>query len=264
MFSGVGGANSPKQRFENLVNAIHWPSHVTRLPKNASFPFLIAIQPLIPCFQLGENQSLKKADEWRRLLHITPVLLWWTWKDENDDILDSSPPIPANAKQIPNHSRNCKQLYDAILLLCAGVRMLASRTISMAQARIGQDFLIQYCRRCIALGINLVINHHLAMHYYDMIKRFGPVYGWWLFAFERFNGMLEKVNLNGHDGGRMEVTLLRNWVQTHLLYELLLSLPDDAHELEHKILNQIIKDEGKRGGMVTQIAILRGEASAGM
>ncbi|KAG1888095.1 hypothetical protein F4604DRAFT_1674518 [Suillus subluteus] len=39
--------------------------------------------------QLGENQSLKKADKWRRLLIITPVLLWWSWKDENDDMPDS-------------------------------------------------------------------------------------------------------------------------------------------------------------------------------
>ena len=215
-------------------------------------------------FQLGENQSLKKADEWRRLLTITPILLWWSWKDDDDNIPDSAPPIPPNAKKIPEHVRSCKQLHDVVLLLCAGVHILASRTISMAQARIGQDFLCQYCKRCLTLGIHLVINHHLAMHYAPMIKQFGPIYGWWLFAFERFNGMLEKVNLNGHDGGRMEVTLLRNWVQTHLLYELLLSLPDNAHELEHKILDQIIRDEGrKRGGMVTQIAIFRGEASAG-
>jgi len=96
--------------------------------------------------QLGENQSLKKADEWRCLLTITPVLLWWSWKDNEDEILDSAPPIPPNAKTIPTHSRNCKQLYDVILLLCAGVCILASRTITMAQARVGQNFLIQYCK----------------------------------------------------------------------------------------------------------------------
>ncbi|KAF9455543.1 hypothetical protein BDZ94DRAFT_1179759, partial [Collybia nuda] len=245
MFSGIGGINSPKQKFEDLINAVKWPSHVTRLPKN-----------------LGENQSLKKADEWRRLLTITPVLLWWVWKDDDDEIPDSAPPIPPNAKHVPEHSRNCKSLYDTILLLCAGVRILASRTITMAQAHLGQNFLLQYCQRCLDLKIHLIINHHLSMHYIGMIKRFGPVYGWWLFAFERFNGMLEKVNVNGHDGGRMEVTLLRNWVQTHLLYELLLSLPDNAHELERKILDQIVKDEARqRGGMVTQIAVFRSKAS---
>jgi hypothetical protein len=76
--------------------------------------------------------------------------------------------------------------------------------------------------------------------------------------------MLEKVNLNGHDGGHMEVTLLCNWIQTHLLYEYLLALPEDAHDLERKILNQIVKDEGKRGGMATQIAVFQSEASAGI
>lgn len=41
MFSGIGGANSAKQRFEDLVNAVKWPSHVTRLPKN--------VDEFLPC-----------------------------------------------------------------------------------------------------------------------------------------------------------------------------------------------------------------------
>ncbi|EPQ59179.1 hypothetical protein GLOTRDRAFT_54945, partial [Gloeophyllum trabeum ATCC 11539] len=101
MFSAAGGAHSSKQRFEDLVNSVQWPSHVTRLPKN-----------------LGENQSLKKADEWRRLLHITPVLLWWAWKDGADEIPNSEPPLPSNTKSKPTHSRNRRSLYSAILKLC--------------------------------------------------------------------------------------------------------------------------------------------------
>lgn len=34
MLSGMGGINSPKRRFEDIINAVRWPSHVTRLPKN--------------------------------------------------------------------------------------------------------------------------------------------------------------------------------------------------------------------------------------
>ncbi|KAK0229710.1 hypothetical protein EDD85DRAFT_746890, partial [Armillaria nabsnona] len=99
--------------------------------------------------------------------------------------------------------------------------LFATHKISMAQACQAQQFMLQYCRACIRLRIPLVINHHLSCHFCDMIRHFGPVYSWWLFAFERFNGMLEKVNHNGHDGGRMELTLVQNWVQTHLIYELL-------------------------------------------
>ncbi|KAG2361469.1 hypothetical protein BDR07DRAFT_1287195 [Suillus spraguei] len=56
----------------------------------------------------------------------------------------------------------------------------------MSQARLGQSFLSQYCLRCLDLKIHLMINHHASMHIADMIKMFGPVYSWWLFAFEHF------------------------------------------------------------------------------
>ncbi|KAH9940309.1 hypothetical protein B0H21DRAFT_697685, partial [Amylocystis lapponica] len=246
MFSGSGGNNSAKQRFEDTINSVRWPSHVTRLPKN-----------------LGENQSLKKADEWRRLLTITPIVLWASWKDENDKIPATEPPIPPNAKYRPAHSRICSDIYSAVLLLCAGVRILASRKISMSEARVGQNFLVQYCRRLKGFGTDLTINHHLSTHFAHFIKLFGPVYGWWLFAFERFNGLLEKVHINGHDGGRMELTLLRHWVQSHLVYEYVLSLPENAHPMEREYIDKIIKSEGRseRGGMMTALAIYRSEAT---
>jgi hypothetical protein len=136
------------------------------------------------------------------------------------------------------------------------------KTISMAQAHAGQTYLANYCQRMILLGAKLTINHHIAMHLSQMIKLYGPVYSWWLFAFERFNGMLEKVNHNGHDGGAIELTLLRNWVQTHLIYEYLLALPDDASPHERSLVDKFIKTEASnaRGGMMTQIAIFRSEA----
>ncbi|KAG2126265.1 uncharacterized protein EDB93DRAFT_1257640 [Suillus bovinus] len=227
MFSGVGGRNSPKQCFEALINLVKWPTHITHLPKN-----------------LGENQSLKKADEWRRLLTITPVLLWWSWKDEHNSIPDTAPPVPPNV-QVPQFSRRCRHIYDAVLLLCVGVHLLATQSISMSQAQLGQSFLSQYCLRCLNLKIHLMINHHASMHIADMIKLFGPVYSWWLFAFERFNGMLERVNHNGHDD-----------------YEYALSLPEDAHDMERAVLNEIINTQAQqRGSMMMEIAIYRSEAA---
>jgi hypothetical protein len=213
---------------------------------------------------MGENQSLKKADEWCCLLTIMPVLLWYAWRDNNNMIPNSAPLVSPNEIIKTTHSRNQKQLYSAALLLCVRVCLLATHSILLAQARLGQDFIAQFCRACLALRILLVINHHLSMHFFDMIWRYGPVYAWWLFAFERFNGMLEKVKHNGHDSGKMEVTLMRNWVQIQLIYELLLSLPDSAHEKERAMLECIIDTEGKQcGAMMTQIAIFRSEVDTG-
>ena len=58
------------------------------------------------------------------------------------------------------------------------------------------------------------------MHYSLFFQLFGPVYAWWLFAFECFNGLLEKVKLNGHANGVMELTLMCAWLECHRLYEL--------------------------------------------
>lgn len=76
--------------------------------------------------------------------------------------------------------------------------------------------------------------------------------------------MLERVKTNGKDGGRTELTLLRNWVMTHLIYKLLLALPEDAHPLECQFINQIIKTAAReRGSMMAQIAVYQAEASTG-
>jgi hypothetical protein len=170
--------------------------------------------------QLGENQSLKKADEWRWLMSIAPVVLWEIWQDNEDEVPNEDPPLPPSASRNIRHSRNTRRLFEAAVFLSCAIQILACKKISMKEARLGQDFLVLHCRLLLDLGAILHINHHASMHFLAQFKLFGPVYAWWLFAFERFNGMLEKVKHNGHDGGEMEVTLLRNWVQTHRLYEL--------------------------------------------
>ncbi|KAE9387733.1 hypothetical protein BT96DRAFT_837285 [Gymnopus androsaceus JB14] len=246
MFSGANGQDSSKQRFEDIINRIQWPTHITCLPKN-----------------LGKNQSLKKADEWRCLLTVTPIVLWYAWRDADDSIPDTEPAVSPNENITTPHSCKRLSLYSPILFLCMSVRLLATKQVSMAQAFTGQTYFAHYCVAMIGLGVILTINHHLAMHFADMIKRFEPVYAWWLFAFERFNGMLEKVKNNSHDGGRVELTLLWNWVQSHLLYGYLQALPADASDAERNLVDLIIKAEASKvkGSVMTEMAIFRSEVS---
>lgn len=106
------------------------------------------------------------------------------------------------------------------LYLSIAERILASRSITMLDVHRGQRYLRLFCEIALRLRIHLKPNNHLAMHYEIIFRRFGPVYAWWLFAFERFNGLLEQVNLNGHAGGEMELTLLRDWILKQRLNEL--------------------------------------------
>ncbi|EIW77947.1 hypothetical protein CONPUDRAFT_61597 [Coniophora puteana RWD-64-598 SS2] len=243
MITGLGGSDSAKQRFESLINSIAWPSHITRLPKNV----------LLSCSPPALVEILHHLALWFRplvrLRFYAPTLR-------------SVPPTsdPSEVSEL-FRSLEYRPLSDSRQAVAA-VRILSSREISMSQARTGQSFLAQYCQRLLALDIRLRPNHHAAMHTADIIQLFGPVYAWWLFAFERFNGMLERVKHNGHDGGQMELTLMRAWVQTHLIYEYLVHLPPNAHEVEHKALDTIIKTQAhERGAMMTQIAIYQSEAT---
>lgn len=48
----------------------------------------------------------------------------------------------------------------------------------------------------------LVPNHHLSLHLREILHRFGPVHSWWAFAFERFNGLIQKLNTD-HQAGAL-------------------------------------------------------------
>ncbi|KIJ07324.1 hypothetical protein PAXINDRAFT_182502 [Paxillus involutus ATCC 200175] len=205
--------------------------------------------------ELGENHSLQKADQWRRFSAIMPVILWMSWRDENDNIRTDSPAVPPNAKTPPDIDCRLNKMFELVLFLSTATRLLTSRSISMYDVDRGQQLLQRYCRMALTMRIHLVINHHLSMHYAPFFKNFGPVYAWWLFAFERFNGLLEQVNLNGHAGGIMELTLMRNWVLRHRLYELLLFLPNSASAKETELLQSLAHALGTaRGTLETQVA----------
>jgi len=63
--------------------------------------------------------------------------------------------------------------------------------------------------------------------------KWGPCYGWWVFAYERNNGWLGRTNNNGHSGGELEATMMRRWWKVIFIQDLLThleSLPDPAPE----------------------------------
>jgi hypothetical protein len=180
---------------------------------------------------MGENHSLQKADQWRRFASIMPVIFWLCWRDDDDKISPRIAPLHHSANEPANIDRRLDHPYQLALLLSTGVRLLTSRAESMNDAERGQLQLKLYCLQSIRMRIRLRPNHHLAMHYILFFRLFGPVYAWWLFAFERFNGLLEKVNLNGHANGVMELTLMRAWLERHRLYELVSILFLSHHTL---------------------------------
>lgn len=163
--------------------------------------------------------STKKSDEWRRLSAVLPVALWFVWRNHIDQITPGAPRVPSNAESPPKFTRCRQKLFDVVLYLCSAVRLFSAWSISLIDVHRAQTFLQWYCQGLLRLKVHLTPNHHWSMHYEPIFKRFGPACAWWVYAFERYNGLLQKVNLNYHEG-EMETTLMRYWLRMHRLYEL--------------------------------------------
>jgi hypothetical protein len=54
-------------------------------------------------------------------------------------------------------------------------------------------------------------NHHWAVHTPEQIRDYGPVYGFWAFLTERLNKVLKNMNSNNWSGGRLEVSMMREF-----------------------------------------------------
>lgn len=147
------------------------------------------------------------------------MALWVAWRGPTDLIHAGAPPVNAKVKNKPVFERCRKKLFDLVVFLAAACRLFTTWTVSLSDVHRAQVFLQWYCQGLLRLKVPLQPNHHWSMHYEDMFRRFGPAYAWWVFAYERFNGLLSKVNLNRHPE-KSPSTLMRFWIQMHRLYEL--------------------------------------------
>jgi hypothetical protein len=121
------------------------------------------------------------ADQWRTLctvvLVVTLIPLW------------QSPSVQ------PVLNNNYLDLVTAI-------RWATMRATSEKHIQILEAHLTRYLETTVSLYSKSVIcpNHHLSLHLPECIRNFGPVHGWWSFPFERYNGILQRINNNGKLG----------------------------------------------------------------
>ena len=106
--------------------------------------------------------------------------------------------------------------YDCWLLFVKAVSLLCSRQITLQEVDKADALLMEFCERFAVLyngKENYTINLHLHGHLKDCILDFGPVYSFWLFAFERLNGILGSYQTNCHD---ISLQLMRHFMSSTL------------------------------------------------
>ncbi|KAF8606147.1 hypothetical protein BDV93DRAFT_437595 [Ceratobasidium sp. AG-I] len=130
-------------------------------------------------------------------------------------------------------SRNYALHYEQALKFSVAMRTLVCHSISANDAHLAQDLLEQVCREYVRMGVHLPPNFHNAMHIEESIYKYGSVYEWWVWAFERHNKILRSVNTNGHGGGTLERTIMRAWwkvLSMQSLVSQLQSLPNQTRQ----------------------------------
>ncbi|OAD65662.1 hypothetical protein PHYBLDRAFT_175843 [Phycomyces blakesleeanus NRRL 1555(-)] len=106
-----------------------------------------------------------------------------------------------------------KQKFENWMFFVNACRFLTKPNVSeddVQSAHIALEKFGKGCERLYSKDL-LSPNMHLHLHLRDTIKDFGPVYGYWLFSFERYNSVLKNINTNRRSG--FEMTYMKTFIE---------------------------------------------------
>ncbi|OJT15521.1 hypothetical protein TRAPUB_7214 [Trametes pubescens] len=134
-----------------------------------------------------------KADQWRTVsmvnLVIALVKLWGSASASEEE----------------------RSVLTNFVHLVAAVDLATRRSMSPERSASYDYHMEEYLRGLRSLfDRKLVPNHHLSLHLRRFLEDFGPVNGWWSFPFERYNGILQRMNTN-YKAEDMPGTFIRSW-----------------------------------------------------
>ena len=127
-----------------------------------------------------------KADQWRSLFEFDlPVSLLQLWASKRDS---RSSEENTRAWAIVENTMDLSQAAD----------WATSNQTSVEHAERYKHFMQRYIEglRRLYPDMDLVPNHHLALHLDQVLLKHGPIRGTWAFPFERLVGKLQKINTN--------------------------------------------------------------------
>ena len=91
-------------------------------------------------------------------------------------------------------------------------RILCSHQITAEQVTLGDALLLHFCKRTERIfgWQHITPNMHMHCHLRSCILDYGPLHGFWLYAFERYNGILGAMPNNNKS---IEVQLMRRFLR---------------------------------------------------
>ena len=121
-----------------------------------------------------------------------------------------------------NHLR----VWERFVLAC---RILCQPVIIKQEIKKADALLVNFCTGMEKLYGKqfLTCNMHLHCHLHSVLLDYGPVFGFWLFSFERYNGQIGSTLTNSRS---MEIQFMRDFLKEHYLMPSAGNLPTIYHE----------------------------------
>ncbi|KAI1792694.1 hypothetical protein LXA43DRAFT_1130213 [Ganoderma leucocontextum] len=288
MFTKRSSKDKPLEKLEEFFDTVWWPGSAGRVPR-------------------GILSGSGKADQFRNMCAVLPVALYASWQIDGE-IPDRDAPRPqarekagrnlerveglvnerrhaeaintgnTAAEQLEHidhtrMNRNYQEHYSTVLVWLVSLRIFGSRSISVQEAHRAADCHSWACQAWARMLCHLTPYFHILSHIVIWILRLGPVYGWWTYPYERFNGFLSKVRHNGHPG-ELEATMMRAWVKYQLIYDLILHLENLGDEQTEDDRQSIIslrncleshrRSGNERGTLLTMLAAMSADHDASL
>ena len=119
--------------------------------------------------------------------------------------------------------------------------------------RIADALLLQFCRKTERLFGNNVVtpNMHMSCHLVDCILDYGPIHNFWLFAFERFNGVIGQLPNNNQS---IEVQMMKQFLCDSEVIRVV--MPSEFRDdFESLVSFQGISNNAKDDGLQTSVKL---------
>lgn len=114
---------------------------------------------------------------------------------------------------LPERDLECWRLF------VRACRLLCCRSLLRSDVNEADDLLLRFCKECQSLyGPKFITpNMHLHCHLAQCVYDYGPVYGFWCFSFERYNGMLGQYHTNKRN---IERTIMNTFCKKSFLTDI--------------------------------------------
>ena len=129
------------------------------------------------------------------------------------------------------------ELWRQFVLACS---YICSPVITEAKAQLAHSYILNFCRGLEQLyGKQRVApNMHLHTHLLDCILDYGPVYSFWLFSFERYNGIIGEYGTNQR---AVEIQLMRKFTANQFIKDI--PLPVEFQEHFKPVMERLVSKQ---------------------